>query len=223
MNATEKTVESLVRYCSEGFSALVGKFHAHLTVQIDADRMQECKAFCRNHKVKFTVVDLQKDDRQQRDVMITVHFRDQLAGAVGRISQRLSELCELADQAGLPVQRAKLEHESLPTVTPFSKENYHEVHIKLQINADVYEHDFARLNQLGDRYGFVPSRNPFQRTESTVIQFANLRIYQGDQSSADATIENVQRALADNDFQVVETKRETVVFDTAHQMDAWWA
>ena len=192
-------------------------------MKCDESSLDRCRDFCRDTKTKFTVVDLEKDDRSQRDVMITAHFRDANRCAVNRISQKLIVLCDSATKIGFPVERAKLEHESLPTISPFSEANYHEVHIKLSIAGKSYPSEYDRLKQLGDQLDFVPSRNPFQRTEDHVIQFANLRIYSGDQGDADAKVSVVEQALADAEFNVVETKRETVVFDTAHQLDAWWA
>ena len=119
--------------------------------------------------------------------------------------------------------RIKLEHESLPSLDSFDKEHYHEVHIKLEIPESTFDADYQRLLELGRSHCFVPSRNPFQRKGGTVTQFANLRIYEGSHSSADATINAIVDAISKHGFSVKEVKRETVVYDTAHSQDAWWA
>lgn len=206
------------------YRKLVGKFHAHLTFNLRDDQIELCREWCREHKVKLTIVDLANSAGiSQTDVMLTVHFRDNDMGAVQRMTERLLELASLAEVAEFPVTRLKLEHESLPSLPTFDKHRYHEVHIKLEIPADTFEADYQRLLALGDAVGFVPSRNPYQRDKKIVTQFANLRIYEGTHEAADSQIERVTEALTQASFSIKEVKRETVVFDTAQALDAWWA
>ena len=202
---------------------LRGKFHAHLTLCIKESGLKSCGEFCRTQRVKLTVIDLESSSGQtQTDVMTTSHYRDEEAGAVARILRQLSELAKKATSAGFSVQRIKLEHESLPSLPQFDAEHYHEVHIKLKIAKHTFPAAKRRLQELGEKYGFVVSRNPRQITEDFIYQFANMRIYEGTQEAADERVYTIQTALADSSFDIEQVKRETVLLDTAHEMDAWW-
>ena len=202
---------------------LLGKFHAHLTFNLRDDRIESCRQWCRDRKAKLTIIDLANSTgRSQTDVMLTVHFWEQTDNAIERITEKLLELTELAEESGFTVTRVKLEHESLPTLSRFDKQHYQEVHIKLHIPAQLYEADYQRLLELGDRLGFVPSQNPLQRNETTITQFANLRIYEGNYESASVRIAQIAQALAKGGFSIKEVKRETIIFDTAQVLDAWW-
>ena len=87
---------------------------------------------------------------------------------------------------------------------------------------ETYESSYSRLKALGNDYGFVPSQNPFDQNGASVTQFVNKRLYEGNQASADLEVDNVLTALREAKFEVVEVKRETVVFDTNQQLDKWW-
>ena len=118
--------------------------------------------------------------------------------------------------------RAKLEHESLPSLPEFTERQYHEVHVKLKIPAESYDSTFEQLKQLGGQHGFVPSRNPLDRQSDSVTQFVNMRLYSGNQAEADETVARTLQVLQGASLQVVEVKRETVVLDTHRQLDQWW-
>ena len=202
---------------------LLGKFHAHITFNLRENQIEPCKQWCRDRKAKLTIIDLANlTGQSQTDVMLTVHFRESTDNAVNHITKRLVELTELAEESGFTVIRVKLEHESLPTLSKFDRQHYQEVHIKLDIPAPQYKADYQRLRELGKQYGFVPSQNPLQRSETMITQFANLRIYEGDYESASFQIERITQALADEGFSIKEVKRETIVFDTAQALDSWW-
>ncbi|MEZ6090146.1 MAG: hypothetical protein R3C05_19390 [Pirellulaceae bacterium] len=124
---------------TESIAYLCGKFHAHLTLEVASDRLDQCQAFCTERRIKLTIVDLENTSgRSQTDVMLTVHFRDPQSLAVGRITQRLLDITIEAEAAGFPVVRAKLEHESSPSLKAFTPERYHEVHIKLKLPARTF-------------------------------------------------------------------------------------
>ena len=202
---------------------LLGKFHAHLTFNLRDEQIELCRQWCRDRKVKLTIIDLANSTgRSQTDVMLTVHFRESTSDAIERITKRLIELTELTEESGFTVTRIKLEHESLPTLPRFDRQHYQEVHIKLDIPARLYEKDYQRLLELGEQQGFVPSQNPLQRSENIITQFANLRIYEGNYESASIQIKRITQALANRGFSVKEVKRETIVFDTAQALDSWW-
>jgi hypothetical protein len=208
---------------SAPFRNLSGRFHAHLTVAVAPESVEGLRAFCKTQRVKLTVVDL--DDlagRSQTDVMTTSYYDDPAEGAVGRIVEHLSGLAEALGGAGFNVVRAKLEHESLPSLPQYDRQRYHEVHVKLKVAADQYDATVARLRELGKAHGFVPSRNPRERSADWVTQFVNLRLYEGRQESADRTVAGLLAALREAGLEVVEVKRETTVFDTHQQLDQWW-
>lgn len=208
---------------SKSVEGLRGKFHAHLSLCTKESGLKSCEEFCRAQRVKLTVIDLESSSgHTQTDVMTTSHYRDEEAGAVPRILRQLSMLAKKANSAGFSVQRIKLEHESLPSLPQFDVEHYHEVHIKLKIAKHTFAAAKQRLQELGAEYGFVASRNPRQVTEDFVYQFANMRIYEGTLEAADEHICTIQTALAENGFDIEQVKRETVLLDTAYEMDSWW-
>ena len=221
------TIEKLTRFIGQDdptCQKIVGKFHAHLTLNVSVDQLDLCRDFCRDQKVKLTIIDLENaTGQQQTDVMTTSHYKDTQPGAVRRITDHLLNLAKAAEQHKFPVLRAKLEHESLPSFETFDEHRYHEVHIKLDMPRDSFNNDYQRLKQLGADHGFVPSRNPLQRGETSVTQFVNLRIYEGQHSDADVQVQTIEQSLDQAGYQRLETKRETVVFDTAQELDGWWA
>ncbi len=200
-----------------------GIFHAHLTVTAASDQLPALGDFCRGQRAKLTIVDLEKDTRQQRDVMTTSYYRESSPGSLGRIISKLTDLANVLDGNGYPVVRAKLEHETRPTLTAFSRAQYHEVHIKLAIPAESFSRRRRQLAELGKAKGFVASNNPRERTGDLVMQFVNLRIYEGDQTAADARVQDLVTGLETEAFVVRETKQETVIFDTNLALDEWWA
>jgi len=222
------TVDLLNAYLRGGESdaekALVGKFHAHLTLALTGQQATACEEFCRQHRVKLTIVDLENlAGQKQTDVMTTSHFRERTPGATTRITGQLIKLAESSEKAGFPVKRAKLEHESLPSLALFCQHQYHEVHVKLNLPSGNFESNYDRLVRLGHELQFVPSRNPRQRTTEFVTQFVNLRIYEGDHQAADTRVEQLVSRLKQQSFDVLEVKRETVVYDTNQAQDQWWA
>ena len=200
-----------------------GIFHAHLTVTVDAEQLPALRELCRRQGVKLTIVDLENETRQQRDVMTTSYYRETAPGSVGRIIEQLGALATVLEEHDYPVVRAKLEHETRPTVTRFSRAQYHEVHIKLAIPADRFEARRRELATMAQTLGFVASSNPRERKSGLVMQFVNLRIYDGDQAAADRRVRELVEHLEAADFTVRETKQETVIFDTHLELDAWWA
>ena len=211
-----------LRSLRESFPNLVGRFHAHLTVRVDPENIEGLRAVCQDRRVKLTIIDLENTEgRQQTDVMTTSYFLDKSHAAVTRIVDHLIELADALDASGYSVIRAKLEHESTPSVETYSREQYHEVHIKLRIPTPEFDAARIRLGELGSELGFVPSRNPLERRPEFTTQFVNLRIYEGDLSSADGRVAAIVQRVGD-EFEVIEVKRETTLFDTHQALDQWW-
>lgn len=204
------------------FQDLKGDFHAHLTVSVDLADLDALRQTCLAQKVKLTVVELENlEGRTQTDVMATCYFRDFEPGAVKRIAVKLAEMTIAFEAAGFDVIRAKLEHESLPSLPAFDREHYHEIHVKLSIPAAEFDRVREDLLALGKQHDFVPSRNPRDRREGLVTQFVNKRLYSGEQADADLAVSRMLAALEPM-ATVLEVKRETVVFDTMQQHDRWW-
>lgn len=220
---TAKSLGQLLAYQPLHELQLAGKFHAHLSLDASDTNLDRLKRFCTQRKVKLTVIELENlQGRAQSDVMTTSHYRIETTDAVSQITQHLLDLSKQLSDAGYSVLRAKLEHESLPTLERFNQTQYHEVHIKLRIAVDEYSDAMSTLKQLGQQYGFVPSRNPYERQTDVVVQFINLRIYDGQREEADLRIEKIVDVVKQQGFDVTEVKRETVVYDTHQDLDSWW-
>jgi len=200
---------------------LAGRFHAHLTVS--GDNLNALAQVCAHLRIKRTIIDLSRDQRSQRDVMTTAYFADDQPGAVSRIIDLLEVQSRVLADGGFQIVRAKLEHETLPSLSSYSEEQYHEVHCKLRLPAPDFEARRSALQAVVEPIGMVLSRNPYERSEEAVIQFANGRIKKGDVAGADAIVAAWEAAIDEGEFERVETKRETVVFDTHVAHDAWWA
>jgi hypothetical protein len=205
---------------------LRGRFHSHVTLGVRGpDELDRLAAFCAARpRVKLTVIDLADfTDRAQRDVMTTRYHYARRPGELPRLVGELAELGLGLERAGFEVLRFKLEHEGAPTLPRFSEERYREVHIKLRLperdDAEILE----RLRALGQRWGFVPSRNPNERAAGWVHRFVNLRIYEGDAAGAAARVDRIAAALAAAGLEILEIKQETTVLDTGRAHDAWWA
>jgi hypothetical protein len=212
------------------FHGVHGKFHSHITVR--TDDLPGLQQFCRAHKIKLTVIDLDAftaDTPTQRDVMTTQHHRpDATHGeAVLEIISQLQRLCMDLQAHHYEVLRVKLEHESLPTLPHFDPHHYREVHIKLSIPLASFETTMFMLASHASRFGYVPSRNPLakHRTADTphATQFLNMRFYEGSLSEIDAKVQAVVDFLTAHDVAVAEVKQETTLFDTHLQHDRWWA
>ncbi|MEO0603596.1 MAG: hypothetical protein AAF211_19310, partial [Myxococcota bacterium] len=86
-----------------------------------------------------------------------------------------------------------------------------------------YDTTWAWLRDAGDEMGWRPSRNPYARQADGVVQFVTLRAYTGTRADVDARVERALERLESRGIRPVEVKRETTVFDTRRDHDAWWA
>ena len=203
---------------------VAGKFHSHVTVAVEDDaQIERLRLWCRERKLKLTVIALERGTRAQRDVMTTQHYRVEAPGAAAQILDALIAQCHALRQASMTPLRVKLEHESLPTLARFSPAQYREVHIKLRLPATSYQASLQALAALGQELGFVPSSNPNERGEDHVAHFVNMRLYEGTLAQADARIQGVLDALGERGYEIAQVKAETTLLDTHHALDAWWA
>lgn len=222
---TPSTPASLDALRQRDFHGIDGKFHSHITVHVAGDaEIERLRDFCRARRVKLTVIDL--DDfrgRAQRDVMTTQHYRIEGDGAVRQILSELQALTGELGEAGFEVVRVKLEHESLPTLPVFDGTNYREIHIKLRIAPARFDEALAWLREVSGQWGFVPSSNPRAIHGDHIVQFVNLRLYEGTLAETEAVVESLVEALTAHGLDVAEVKQETAVFDTNLDLDRWWA
>lgn len=224
MNTPNTLIQQLERLKGLDYQGLCGKFHSHITVELgEQASLEALKGWCRERKIKLTVIDLERQQRTQRDVMTTQHYRIEEDDAVAQIIDELILLSQALIAHGYEVSRVKLEHESLPTLPRFDRRQYREIHIKLHLEPARYEQDMALLEQLGASLGFVPSSNPNERTEVHVAQFVNMRIYEGDLAQSEAKIAQLVEALKAHELHVAQVKAETTILDTNLERDRWWA
>ena len=60
-------------------------------------------------------------------------------------------------------------------------------------------------------------------TALEVTRFLNGRFYSGTLQTVDHTVDGLLAALKKAGIQVKRVQAETVVYDTAREVDAWWA
>lgn len=201
---------------------LKGKFHSHITVMCDSDRIDELRLLCRQLYCKVTVIDLERGDRSQQDIMLTHYFHTKHGqySSVEEIRSKLENDCVILKEHGFDAIRIKLEHESLPTNNP-TADTYREIHFKCVMPSTERDAIIQRMAEFDST--IVPSSNPFEKLkDGNIVQFFNKRYYEGtveevDQSSV--MIEDHLNTLCT----VKEVKRESVVFDTNLEHDKWWA
>jgi hypothetical protein len=192
---------------------LEGRFHAHLTVDGEPSA-----TVCATLGARATIIDLD-GARAQRDGMVTIDHR----GRLSAFGPRLLALVDGLGAAGLPVRRVKVEHGSVPTIAVFDRHRYREVHVKLAIPRDAVAAAFERLEAGRATWGYALSRNPREQTDTHLVQFVNLRLYEGDVAAANARVAALVAWLAAHGLAPVEVQQETAVIDTDHGVDAWWA
>lgn len=192
-------------------NTLVGRFHAHITFVSNNDDIQCPKGW------KSTIIVLNKDNREQRDVMITRHFM--LGSAKNPTFASIHKDCDLAKVqlgvAGYTVVRVKIEHEDLPTLPP-SDRHYRECHIKIR---KPVTYNIVPVE------GFVESRNAMEVTDTHSVVFMNARYYRGTVSFVDWKTDTLVQQFKDLNptCEVLEVKKESTVFDTNLNLDKWWA
>lgn len=176
---------------------LVGKFHAHLTMNVSVPEIKGWKP---------TTIIL-SGEKEQTDVMLTKHYfvPSRKTPTVDDIYADIKNTCE-----NVKVLRVKIEHESLPTVAP-SEKTYRECHIKIFVPHGI-------SCEYPD--GYVRSRNPKQVSDDGSIFFLNRRWYSG---SIESINKELQDLVLDPAIQIHETKVESTIFDSNKELDAWWA
>lgn len=201
---------------------LSGKFHSHITVLCDDDQIPKLRDLCKQLRCVVTVIDLQKETKAQRDIMLTHHFfiGRGVYNSVNDIKHALQESCDILSLNGFEPVRTKLEHESLPTVTP-SLNTYREVHFKCIMPASRRKDLIKLVRDMDDT--LVPSNNPYETLDDgNITQFINKRFYDGTVEEADKSSDDIAAMLSAL-CTVKEVKRESVVYDSNLSHDKWWA
>ena len=201
---------------------LEGKFHSHITVMCDESQIDDLRLLCRQLYCKVTVIDLERGDRKQQDIMLTHYFHTKHGqySTVEEIRSRLENDCATLKENGFNAVRIKLEHESLPTNDP-TADTYREVHFKCIMPSDDRDSIFQRMAEFDST--IVPSSNPFEKMkDGNIVQFFNKRYYEGTVEEVDQASNEIVAAL-NTMCTVKEVKRESVVFDTNLEHDKWWA
>jgi hypothetical protein len=200
-----------------GVQDVIGKFHAHVTVEAD-DRLAD---FCKGRSIKVTAIEDQRPGATRLTWMTTSYYSDEEPGAYDRTVAKLKVLASSLSQAGFSVLRSKLEHESLPTAEPFSKNNYREFHVRISLPADrVAEarEDIRKDAETADLKCFM-SKN---QMAGKLDQFVSFRCYDGSVRDADWRLGALLNILGGRGYNPIEVKRETAVYDTNPEMDDWF-
>jgi hypothetical protein len=194
---------------------LKGKFHCHITYEID--NANEVKP---PHSWKSTIVTLSKAARTMDDFMITKHYVIP-SEKTPDLSALMSDVhnTTIMLMTSNKVLRVKIEHESLPTVSP-SQSTYREVHIRVLPYENGYPADDFVL--LEDWVRSSTQLNGWNKQESF---FVNRRFYSGSVEKVDAIIYkqlDVMKLLNPH-HRFVEVKIESTIYDTNLYHDKWWA
>lgn len=212
-----------------------GAFHAHITVKASSDDIKHLNEILGGiaNNIKVTVIDLERDGRQQRDVMVTLHYvtghcniydsNDVIAASVAA-----ANLINLTFE----VTRVKIECEL------FAKNSYHtdanrifvaakytEAHIKMAIPREHFDSVKQQLSELDD---WRLSTNPFKSDETTITQFINKRWYSTLGTTVDNFVRGVQHTVSYitntiNHVVIQEVKVESAIHDSNDAHDRWWA
>lgn len=167
------------------------KFHVHLTLkQI-------------NHVPsgwKQTTILLERDSRQQLDIMLTKHYKFGYKG-INTLEDIKLDISKLNIDNLL---RIKIEQDE-GFYLPVTKDNYIEVHVLCP--------EETTLDS-----SWVRSKNPKKQLEGKKYYFLNKRVYFGD--SVDSIKESIIKELSSINY--TELKLEQIIFDSNFDHDSWW-
>lgn len=210
---------------------LAGKFHSHITMNVTDEYQAEAARELVGGKV--TVINLEREDRKQVDMMLTHHYvtgkgplRDyhDVVELLKRHGARLKE-------KGFEVTRLKLEHEPFDNRSPyqciqssFTDYEYIEVHVKVVVTG---AHELMLLKQEAAEMGWHPSNNPFAKTkDGKLVQFLNRRWYkhedENDPNAVEAATETLVHNISHMITELKEIKYESAVYDSNINLDKWW-
>jgi hypothetical protein len=168
------------------------KFHIHLTVsKIDTVPLGW----------KETVILLEKDSKQQLDIMLTKHYKFgyKNINSLEDIKLDINKL-NLSN-----LLRIKIEQDE-GFYLPITQDNYVEVHVLCP--------EEVTLDS-----SWVRSKNPKKQIEGKKHYFLNKRIYSGE------SINSVKKLILQelSGINYSDIKLEQVVFDSNFNHDSWWS
>jgi hypothetical protein len=168
------------------------KFHVHLTVsKIDTIPIGW----------KETVILLEKDSKQQLDIMLTKHYKFGYRN-INSLEDIKSDISNL-NLSNLI--RVKIEQDE-GFYLPITKDNYVEVHV------------LCPEETLIDST-WVKSKNPKKQIEDKKYYFLNKRIYSGE--NVDMVKQSILQELSGINYS--DIKLEQIVFDSNFIHDSWWS
>jgi len=204
---------------------LTGKFHSHITLTCSFEEAETARELVGG---KVTIIELERSQREQVDVMLTHYFlvkEESSINSVSDIIDRLKRHSILLGGYDINTVRIKLEHEILDDLSNPSQvqesidcAEYTEVHIKCEVNNELLD----VLKSTASDFGWHPSKNPLQQGREKSVQFINCRFY-GDISiqSIQETIDTIVAEI-ENICTVIEVKVESAIFDDNGELDRWW-
>lgn len=204
--------------------ACVGTFEAHVTVEAadpaDRERFRElCAELC----VKSVLIELPAGTTPTQPMTGSYH-----RGTVQAAAAEVVAVARRLRAAGFAVTRVKLEavatNDGVPDAdadaAAFPPGCYFEFHVKLALPADA---DPDALRAVCDRFGARLSRNAFKSSaDGRSERFVTLRVYGAGRRTAFARLAELEAALGDAGFAVVNRQREYSVFDSHVGLDAGW-
>lgn len=149
------------------------------------------------------------EEQASKEVMLTRYF---YTHDVEAIKLELDKMAKTLRDGGWKVLKTKIEHQGLHLVKTFSPGTYAESHIKIAISQGNLEEKLEILKEVAPKRGFWVSRNPREKTSEGIIQFVNFKFETGTPEQAIKQVNEALQWLANLGFDILEVKRELVVF-----------
>lgn len=209
---------------------LAGKFHSHITLD-SATPLSEAERAAALSGGKLTTIHLERDGRQQVDLMVTHHY---LTGARNLEDEHdvlnlLKARALQIGQSGATVTRVKLEHEPLDVRSDRSElsESLSRVYTEIHVKCIVTPERLGMVVRNGAAAGWHPSKNPFAtRADGQFVQFVNRRFYTTPGTPLDMSLIDAEVAklvlLIEHVASIDEIKYESAIYDSNDALDRWW-
>lgn len=180
---------------------------------------------------KLTTIHLERDGRQQVDLMVTHHY---LTGARNLEDEHdvlnlLKARALQIGQSGATVTRVKLEHEPLDVRSDRSElsESLSRVYTEIHVKCIVTPERLGMVVRNGAAAGWHPSKNPFAtRADGQFVQFVNRRFYTTPGTPLDMSLIDAEVAklvlLIEHVASIDEIKYESAIYDSNDALDRWW-
>lgn len=201
-----------------------GTFEAHVTVEAATPEARaRFRSLCDGLGVKPVLIELPAGKTPNQPMTGSYH-----RGTVQHAAEEVAATTRRLRSAGFPITRVKLEavatNDGVPDTdseaAAFPPGCYFEFHVKLGLDADA---DLDLLRSVCERFRAKLSRNAFkQSADGRSERFVTLRLYQVGRQTAFARLAELEAALTDAGFAVVNRQREYSLFDSHVGLDAGW-